>query len=122
MKPRKQLKPHDFVEKEFKWYNNWSTYYRSSVHEELLRRVNEASAQIHENTMRGSGNFVVFGGDVARRVDEALRNDLTNGITFGEGTVSEDGRTLIQDITLTPSRSVEEITVTISPNTSGMTF
>lgn len=125
MKPRKQLKPHNFVEKEFTWINNWTTEYRNHTRDELLRRINEASAQIHENTIRGSGNWVVFGGDVARRVDEALRSyaEEEYSILNTDVTTSDDGTTLNIDTTIVPHRAAEEISVTVTADSwSGMTF
>lgn len=106
MKPKKNIKKHTLVEP--KWTINFSQ-------EELMRRITEISNQIHRNTTRGLGNWVLMGSDVARQFDEAMR-DYQN-IQVGEWRVEDD--TYIQDITITPTRSVEylDLNFTITGDT-----
>jgi hypothetical protein len=121
MEPKKNLKKHKLVEPDKSW------------DQELITRINEISSQIHRNTLRGSGNWVIVSESAAELFDEAMRgysdtrwSDLPE-VEMGEGRV--DGDTYIQDIMITPRRSMEHITVdfNITPTsgcglTEGYTF
>ena len=94
MKPKKNIKKHHLTEP--KWTVTWDN-------EGLISRINEISNQIHRNTRRGGASWVVIGSDVARQFDEVMR-DYQN-IQVGDWRIEYN--TYIQDITITPNRSVE---------------
>ena len=106
MKPKKNIKKHHLTEP--KWTVTWNN-------EELMRRITEVSNQIHQNTTRGLANWVVVGSDFARQFDEAMR-DYQN-IQVGDWRIEDN--TYIQDITITPNRTVEylDLNITITGDT-----
>ena len=117
MEPKKNLKKHKLVEPEWTW---------NIQGPELISRINEISAQIHRNTVTGPANWVVMGSGTAELFDEAMRgysndrwSDLPE-IEMGDFRVEDD--TYIQDITITPRRSVEHITIDLNILLTGHTF
>lgn len=109
MKPKKNIKKHNLVEP--KWTIEISQ-------RELIDRINEISAQIHRNTTRGLGNWVVMGFDASRMLDEAME-DYEN-VNVGDWRVEDDRH--IQDITITPTRSVEYLDLDFNVLPSGGQF
>ena len=112
MEPKKKLKRHNLTEPKWGPYN--------LTQEELMSRINEASAQIHRNTTTGPANWVIMGSHVAELLDEALRDYDRPNIEMGDFRVEDD--TYVQDITITPNRSVENITIDFNVLPSGGVF
>jgi hypothetical protein len=108
MEPKKNLKKHKLVEPKWGW---------NLSQEELISRINDISAQIHRNTTTGPANWVIMGSGIAEQFNEALQ-DYSN-IEVGDFRVEDD--TYVQDITITPTRSMEHITVDFNVY-SGSTF
>ena len=124
MEPKKRLKKHKLVEPEWTW---------NIQGPELISRINEISEQIHRNTLTGPANWVVMGAGAAELFDEAMegysdtRYDDLPEIEMGDFRVEDD--TYVQDITIRPTRGVENITLdfNITPTsgcslTEGHTF
>jgi hypothetical protein len=114
MEPKKNLKKHKLVEPKWGW---------NISQEELISRINDISAQIHRNTMTGGANWVIMGAGTADLFNEAMEGysndryeDLPN-IEMGDFRVEDD--TYVQDITITPNRSIERIDLDISVLPSG---
>lgn len=109
MEPKKNLKKHHLTEP--KWNISWSQ-------QELINRINEISNQIHRNTLRGPANWVLMGSEAHRLFDEAMRDyTVTQDVEIGDWRIVDD--TFVQDITVTPNRSVEylDLNITITGDT-----
>jgi hypothetical protein len=109
MEPKKNLKKHTLTEPKWSW---------NISQEELVSRINEISTQIHRNTTRGPANWVVMGSGMAEQFNEAL-HEYSN-IEVGDFRV--EGDTYTQDITITPIRGVENITIDFNILPSGGQF
>lgn len=101
MEPKKNIKKHNLVEP--KWTIELSQ-------RELMDRINEISNQIHRNSTRSSANWVVMGSEAHRLFDEAMRGH--NNVEVGDWRVEDDR--YVQDITITPTRSVEYLDLNIT--------
>ena len=106
MEPKKKIKKHNLVEP--KWTIELSQ-------RELMDRINEISSQIHRNSTRGSANWVLMGSEAHRLFDEAMRE--YNNVEVGDWRIEDDR--YVQDITITPTRSVEylDLDFTVTGNT-----
>jgi hypothetical protein len=111
MEPKKNLKKHKLVEPKWGW---------SMSQEEMISRINEISTQIHRNTTTGPANWVIMGSQAAELLDGALRDYDRPNIEMGDFRVEDD--TYVQDITIIPNRSVENITIDFNVLPSGGVF
>jgi len=109
MEPKKNIKKHNLVEP--KWTIELSQ-------RELMDRINEISAQIHRNSTRGLANWVLMGSEVHRLFDEAMREH--NDVEVGDWRIEDDR--YVQDITITPTRSVEYLDLDFNITSTGYTF
>jgi len=136
MEPKKNIKKHNLVEP--KWtispygtivggVNNTVTASRTVVlggqnitgttsdtvelsQRELMDRINEISNQIHRNSTRGSANWVLMGSEAHRLFDEVMGEH--NNVEVGDWKIEDDR--YVQDITITPTRSVEYLDLNIT--------